>query len=419
MTCDFGLREYIDQELTYVIPDQNPNRPPQIIKNMAIIREDLISIPVGRMDLIPEDYEIVNKRVSIPVDFPKFEGVLRPNQDLIYRAVTGDAIINAWTGWGKTFTTLAIAEKLKQKTLIVVHTLALRNQWEREIKKVMGMSPGVIGSGRFDIDKPICVGNIQTLYRNVAEVKRAFGTFVLDEVHHCPARTFSHLVDTSHAANKIGLSATIERKDGKHVVIKDYFGQDFFKPPKSNFMAPDIHIIRTSVRFMDGANIPWAHRVTALTQQQVYLELMAILALSYAEKGHKVLLVADRVAFLKNIAELIGDRAVCITGELDFDEREARLDKIRKGEASILCGIRSIFSEGISEDHLSCLILGTPINNDPLLEQLIGRVTREVPGKIRPVVVDPHLVGNTARRQASNRMGYYMRQGYDIKEIVM
>jgi hypothetical protein len=63
------------------------------------------------------------------------------------------------------------------------------------------------------------------------------------------------------------------------------------------------------------------------------------------------------------------------------------------------------------------LILGTPINNEPLLTQLVGRVIREKEGKINPVILDIHLKGNTAKRQASNRMGYYMKQGWEIRYI--
>ena len=66
---------------------------------------------------------------------------------------------------------------------------------------------------------------------------------------------------------------------------------------------------------------------------------------------------------------------------------------------------------------LSCLILGTPINNEPLLTQLIGRVIRKEEDKRDPVIVDIHLKGNTAKRQASTRMGHYMKQGYKIKEL--
>ena len=52
-----------------------------------------------------------------------------------------------------------------------------------------------------------------------------------------------------------------------------------------------------------------------------------------------------------------------------------------------------------------------------MLTQLIGRVIRKQEGKIDPVIVDIHLLGNTAKRQASNRIGYYMKEGYEIKYI--
>ena len=87
------------------------------------------------------------------------------------------------------------------------------------------------------------------------------------------------------------------------------------------------------------------------------------------------------------------------------------------GTKEILFGTQAIFSEGISIDNLSCLILGTPINNEPLLTQLIGRVIRKKDKKLNPVIVDIHLLGNTAKRQASNRVGYYMKQGWEMKYI--
>ena len=62
-------------------------------------------------------------------------------------------------------------------------------------------------------------------------------------------------------------------------------------------------------------------------------------------------------------------------------------------------------------------MLGTPVNNDPLLTQLIGRVIRIKEGKKDPVIIDINLKGTTARRQANNRAGYYMKQGYEIKNI--
>lgn len=417
LECTKEYKNFLNKELTYIIPSYNPNDPPLVIKNMARIRNNLVSIPIGRLDLIPEEYEIVDRRVILPEKFPEFKGVLRPSQQEVYNNLNDSAMLNAWVSWGKTFTALAVAAKFGQKTLVVTHTIPLRNQWAREIEKVFEITPSIIGSGKFEIKGPLVVGNIQTLYRNIPKIRKAFGTVILDECHHVSAQTFSRVIDTNYCRYKLGLSGTLERKDGKHIVFRDYLSSNIFTPPKENFMVPSIDIVKTQIRFMDGARTPWALRVNELTNNWDYRHLISILAAAYAAKGHKVLVVSDRVGFLKNCKELVGDNAICITGEVPHNERENLLDSIRNNKKDILFGTQAIFSEGISVNNLSCLILGTPLNNDPLLTQLIGRVLRKERGKLDPKIVDIHLLGKTATRQASMRMGLYIREGYEIKQL--
>ena len=305
-------KDFLSKELTYTIPSYNPTDPPLVIKNMARIKTGLVSIPVGRTDLIPQDYEVVDKREVIKADFPEFKFDLRESQKAVYDELNDNAIINAWVSWGKTFTGLAIAGKLGLKTLVVTHTVPLRNQWAKEVEKVYGIKPSIIGSGSFNTSGPVVIGNTQTLYRNISEIRRIFGTVILDEMHHVSSPTFSKIIDTNYARYKIGLSGTIERKDGKHVVFRDYFGHNVFKPPKENFMAPSVHILHSEIRFMDGAKIPWANRVTALGNNEEYRHTVALTAAAYAAKGHKVLVVSDRVHFLKACAELAGEDAICL-----------------------------------------------------------------------------------------------------------
>ena len=417
MDCTEEVQERIDKELTYTIPTHNPLDPPEVIKNMGIIRNGLVSLPIGRTDLIPSNYEIVDRRVNKPVEFPEFKFELRPSQKVVYDEIKDNSIINAWVSWGKTFTGLAIAGKLGQKTLVVTHTVALRNQWAKEVEKVYGIKAGIIGSGKFELDAPIVIGNTQTLYRNVDKIRKEFGTVILDEMHHVSSPTFSKILDTNYCRYKIGLSGTIERKDGKHVVFRDYFGNTLFKPPKENYMTPTVHIVPSEIRFMDGTRIPWANRVTKLANDEEYRHTVAMLAAAYAAKGHKVLVVSDRVSFLKACSELTGDKSICVTGDVSHEDRETLVDEILYGDKNVLYGTQAIFSEGISVDTLSCLILATPVNNEPLLTQLCGRVIRKKEGKIDPVIIDIHLKGNTARKQASNRVGFYMKQGWDMKYL--
>ena len=403
----------IEKELTYTLPPRMPQDPPMVLKTIRYIRKGLISIPVGRLDLIPDDYEVFDKRISVEADFPEFKFDLRPSQKAVYDEVDDCAIINAWVSWGKTFTGLAIAAKLGQKTLVVTHTTTLRAQWEKEVKKVFGIEAGVIGGGKFDIDPPIVIGNIQSLYRRVNDIKEVFGTVILDEMHHVSSPTFTRIVDEMPARFKVGLTGTLERKDGRHVVFRDYFGHNVFKPPKENYLIPKIDIYKTDIRFIDGSFTPWAERINDLTHNEEYVHSVSMIAAKYAAEGHKVLVVSDRVHFLKRCANLVGDKAVSITGDMNFEEREEAMQEVRTSK-NILFGTQSIFSEGISLNELSCLVLGTPVNNEPLLTQLIGRVVRKMDGKRQPVIVDINLKGKTASRQANARMGYYIREGYEV-----
>ena len=410
---------FLDKSLTYTIKGYIEEAPPTIIKNLRKIKDSVFSIPMGRVDLIPPNYTIVDKREFVPALFPEFTFKLRDSQQEIFDKLDDSAVINAAPSWGKTFTAAAIAGKLGQKTLIVTHTVALRQQWEEEIYKVYQRRPGIIGSGKFDPNAFMVVGNIQTLVKHKTALSKSFGTLIVDEAHHIPANTFNALVDSSYARYKIGLSATIERKDGRHVLLPDYFGFKKFTPPRENYMKPRVDIIKSNVRFMDGANTPWALRVNDLVAQNDYGELISLLAAAYRKQGHTILLLSDRVYFLQRLHATLGDSSEIITGEIPLEERKKRVANILEGKKQILLGTQSIFSEGISVNNLSCLILATPVNNTPLLTQLIGRVVRERPGKLTPVIVDINLKGRTAERQARFRLGHYMQEGYTVATINM
>jgi len=413
MEADKPLIDKIRKELTYTIPNPNPQGLPITIRNMGVFKKGIITMPIGRLDLIPKGYEIVDKRVLQPAEFPEFNGELRPSQQKIYDEIEDNSMINAWVSFGKTFTALAIAGKFKQKTLVVTHTIQLREQWVREIEKVYGFTPGVIGSGRFETNTPIVVGNIQTLYKVIGKIQKTFGLVILDEFHHISAASFSRVIDKCAARYKIGLSGTMARKDGKHVVFRDYFGNNVIKPPAENYMEPEIHIYNTNFKLPHS--YVWANRVTALAENESYQKVVSAIAAKYVGLGHSVLLVSDRVKFLQSCADLIGETAICITGEVT--DREELMKLIERKEKKVLCGTQSMFSEGISINSLSCLILGTPLNNDPLLTQLIGRVIREQEGKLQPIVVDINLKSETAKRQAAQRAGLYLQQGWKIKRI--
>jgi superfamily II DNA or RNA helicase len=306
---------------------------------------------------------------------------------------------------------LAVAAKLGQKTLVVVDKLALMNQWKKEVEKVFGFIPDMIGGGHDSYDTPIVIGNVASLYKRMAILGKEFGCLIMDEVHHAPSPTFTKIIDRSYARYKIGLSGTLERKDGMHVVLTDFFSKKIFKPEKENTVDPVVHVYNTGLIFPIGDI--WANRVTALNNSPLYQELMLRIIKKYENLGHKVLYVSDRVDFLRIISER-AKSSLIIGHTNDRDEEFAKLDR---GDTSSLGGSLSILKEGISYNPFSCLVLGVPINNTPMLEQLIGRIQRQHEGKLTPIVVDLCFKGHTPEKQFLTRWGHYVKEGYKIEYL--
>lgn len=387
----------------------------ETIKNYKIIAGGIVSMPQGRVDLIPPGSEIVDKRVLNPVPFPTPLYDLRPEQQVICDEITDTVFINALVGWGKTFVALHLARKFGQKTLVITHTTALRDQWVEEINLLFNCECGIIGGGQLDYeDHFITVANVQTLVKHCDKLAKEFGTIILDEAHHCPATTFAQIVDTFHARFRIALSGTMQRKDGKHIIFKDYFGSHVVKPPQSNTLVPTIRLVNTGITLKPGAT--WVEKINDLTQSDNYRKFIAAVALQEMNEGHQVLVIADRVEFLKKVSEYIGDSCVLVTGT-EGEDRNVAKQQLLSGEKRCIAGSRQIFSEGISINSLSCVILAVPMSNDSLLEQIIGRIQRIHTDKLEPLVLDMQFSGWADKKQNRDRVGFYMRKGWQVVTV--
>lgn len=406
----------IADTLTYKIKKDTGNKnftSIETIRNYKILVGGVVSIPQGRQDLIPEGYDLVDKRTLMPVPFPDPKFPLRPDQREVYDQVCDTVFINALVGWGKTFAALHLAHKLGQKTLVITHTTALRDQWCEEIEILFGAPCGIIGSGQVDYeDHFITVSNVQTLVKHVDKITKEFGTVILDEAHHCPATTFAKIIDSFYARYRIALSGTMFRKDQKHVLFADYFGHDVIRPPQANTMTPIVHAVRSGITLKP--DVPWVEKINHLTQDPKYQRFIAEVAQLQIAGGHSVLIVADRVDFLQQVQQMLGDQCLLVTGETDYESRQRAKQQILSGEKKAIAGSRQIFSEGISINILSCLILAVPISNDGLLEQLIGRVQRQFEHKQQPLVIDIQFAGRADKKQNNDRLGFYLRKGWEV-----
>jgi len=231
--------------------------------------------------------------------------------------------------------------------------------------------------------------------------------------HHIPAATFNSVVDKFRARYKIGLTATLKRKDLKQFLITNYLSDtNIYKPGKENSLQPKVVAIDTDI-LLPNAN-SWQDRVTKLTDDTAYIGLVYEVANNMAAEGHKVLVACNRVGFLHKLNDITDNSDLIIGGSEDTDEV---IEKVYSGKTTIIYGTTQVVSEGLSINPLSCLILGTPIASDITLEQLAGRIIRKFEGKLQPIIIDLVLKGQTGKNQYRERKKHYKEMGYEIDEI--
>ena len=209
----------------------------------------------------------------------------------------------------------------------------------------------------------------------------------------------------------------MERKDGMHVVLPDYFGTTKFVGKVENIMEPTVHLYDSGIELNGNEFIPWANKITELYANESYRAQVLTLCNLYADAGHTVLALCDRTEMLSYLHEQTKDRSLIITGAVKGEQRDEVMDAMSARKASILFATQSIFSEGVSLNELSAVILITPINNKPLHTQICGRILRITEGKLDPVVVDIGLSGNTGRRHRNTRNSLYIEKGWKVKKM--
>ncbi len=100
LNCEEGseLDKALAKELTYEIDQQPVSEYPLIIRNMLRIGKGAASIPAGRLDLIPDDYEFVDKRVIANTHIPKPSFVPRQSQQDAIDLLTDNGLVEAPVG---------------------------------------------------------------------------------------------------------------------------------------------------------------------------------------------------------------------------------------------------------------------------------------------------------------------------------
>ena len=155
----------------------------------------------------------------------KFCGKLRDStrqNEALTKAVTalkttGGGILTLPCGYGKTTVALAIAARMKVRTMIVVHKEFLANQWRERIEQFCpGSRIGLVQQNTLDVEGDFVIAMLQSLAMKDYEpdVFDSIGMVIVDEAHHICAKVFSQALFKFCPKYTLGLTATPDRKDG-------------------------------------------------------------------------------------------------------------------------------------------------------------------------------------------------------------
>jgi len=349
------------------------------------------------------------------------------------------------TGTGKTMIAIKIIAQVNEPTLVVVPTLELLEQWRLELSKALNVNVGIVGGGSRELSF-VTVSTYSSAYLHAEEMGDKFKLLVFDEAHHLPSESFRQIALMSAAPYRLGLTATLEREDGKHVDLLDLVGDVVYRKSvyemKSEHLA-DFELVRVYVELTDDERREFEklysmykdfleRRNWKLRSLQDFKKLIMISGLSREARRALIawrdarLLILNSVSKLDILRDLLkkhqGDRILIFTElnetvrrisrmllipEITYKtgpkERATVMELFRKGVYRAVVTSR-VLEEGVDvpDANVAIVLSGTASRRSFI--QRLGRILRPAPGKkavLYEVVVKdtPEIVISKKRRR--------------------
>ncbi|PCJ19895.1 MAG: hypothetical protein COB02_06840 [Candidatus Cloacimonadota bacterium] len=304
-------------------------------------------------------------------------------------------------GSGKTIMSIELIAKRQQKTLILVHTIDLLNQWLERIKTFLNVDASIVGKGKKDIDGDIIVATVQTLVRDkklLMLLENEIGTLIVDECHHTPATTFSKVVSNLRPLYLYGCSATPIREDGLSFIMHLFLGKTLHQihsktlQEQNLLLKPELFTIKTDFFYPYDSEDQesYSKMIEELTTCQIRNELIIN---NLIRTKHEInIVLSQRVAHCHLLKEMLKQqlpehKIEILTGAVAKKEREQIIQDAREQKISYLFATQ-LADEGLDIPCLQNLWMVTPSRNTARIEQRIGRIMRLFENKQTPKVFD-------------------------------
>ena len=455
------ILDYCKKELTFSNPDYIKKqrlgfwlgKTPKTI-SLYDYYENNIYLPIGcfndiwEIHPIKDDYTdyTTTKKANI-----KSNIVLRDYQEPCIKALKKyvNGIFILFAGAGKTQIALQCASELKQKTLFLVHTKDLLNQAKERCEDNLVCTTSTITEGKCDISGDIVFATVQTLVNFVDKreiSQNECGLIVVDECHHLSTsaesvKMFKKCVNYFNARYKLGISATLHRSDGlqntttkilgdviyelkksddKTKFIGYYENKPIIEVPASRFQVPaQINIVKTAYNvanrdvFDTSGRIIFSTLISDLAND--YDRNKLILDLLYRLQGYTIV-ISERTSQLEYLHENVSN-SIYINGKTPKKQREKQIEEFRNGKHACLFATYSLVAEGLDIPILENLVMASPVKDDRLVIQAIGRCQRPCENKkianVYDLVDDVSILDKFTRKRKS----VYKKEGWDINGI--
>lgn len=360
-------------------------------------------------------------------------------------------VVQLPTGAGKTYLALLALIQTQRPALVVVPTIDLLHQWQTVLEKHLGRRIGALGGGTREI-LDVTVATYDSAALTVEHLGNRFGLLIVDECHHLPAPQYQMIAMASIAPFRLGLSATVERTDGRESEIFRLLGplcyearigdmvetvlapydvvnievplsgeearqyQDaravytaFLRRVGVNFNSPQgwMDFVRKAARLPGGKEAMRAYRSQKRLAQAASAKLEELWRILAEHQGDRVIVFTDDNA----MAYRIGCEFVLpvLTHQTRLAERKKMLEAFRSGDLSVIVTSK-VLNEGVDvpDARVGVVISGSGAVREHV--QRLGRILRHRPGK-RAVLYELVSKGTSELQVNRRRKMHHAYQG--------
>jgi superfamily II DNA or RNA helicase len=341
--------------------------------------------------------------------------------DAMYRHETG--VLCAATAFGKTVIGAALIARHKRSTLVLVHTLALLEQWKQSLEQFLDINEvlpevqagrgrkkqrylvGQLGGGKDTASGIIDIAIMQSLFheKEVKETVKNYGLVIADECHHIPAVNFEKILKTANAQFVYGLTATPQRQDGHHPLMYMQCGPARYTvDAKSQAIKRGFehYVIPCFTGFMKPLTISeseWHYKrmESDITMDEYRNRQIAADVLNAVAEGRSPIILTQRTEHISTLASLLEGKCnaniVVLNGSLSAKQKKDALSSVYSipaNEQLIIIATGKYIGEGFDCPRLDTLFLAMPIAWKGTLSQYAGRLHRAYQGKENVQIYD-------------------------------